>query len=102
MSKSRTEGVAREAHYSLGYNAHVTIAAKNTPAKIDERADDHVKGKAREDHAHRRPTMQGGKKSRKYKRSSKCDSEPLHDASEITTFPRQQLPDRHQYKQWNE
>src|ERR1700730_1461301 len=102
MRESRSEGVARQTPYTLAHKSSGKIATQKTPAEIDERAGDHVKGDAREDHADGGPAAPCRKKCHENEPGPKGHSEPLRDPSEIAAFPRQQLAKRHQDKQRDE
>src|SRR3984893_18583105 len=102
MRESRSEGVARQTPYTLAHKASGNIATEKTPAEIDERAGDHVKGDAREDHGDGGPAAPCRKKCHEDEPGPKGHSKSLRDPREIAAFPRQQLAKRHQDKQRDE
>src|ERR1700730_1974600 len=102
MRESRSEGVARQTPRTLAHNASGNIATEKTPAEIDERAGDHVKGDAREDHADGGAAAPCRKKCHEDEPGPKGHSKSLSDPREIAAFPRQQLAKRHQDKQRDE
>src|ERR1700731_3671711 len=102
MRESRSEGVARQTPRTLAHKSSGNIATEETPAEIDERAGDHVKGDAREDHADGGPDTPCRKKCHEDEPGPKGHSKSLRDPREIAAFPRQQLAKRHQDKQREE
>src|ERR1700730_13486760 len=91
--------MAVKAAHTLAHHVGGDAAAEQTPAEIDERAEDQINRDTGQDYADGWAAAPCRENRHENEPRPERHGEPLRDAGEIAAFPRQQLAKRHQDKQ---